>query len=336
MDSDVIGIIHKFTTIMDKNMSNRIPTCLGSGVFNLDTVVVREYPEGYQKQRTFNEKLMTEEVGGTCGNVMSMLPYLGVQTFPLALLDQSEQGLKIKDTLALYGANTRFVSNSEKGGTTLLRCTHRRDAGGKKVVKFHASSPGSMFAKRRQLSTKNGEVDEFLGRLDFVPDVFFFDDPAAAHVKIAQALRQKGTLVYFEPEGIKDGKLSPFIKRVEVADIVKFSAEKITDESWMEKFDDKLFIRTMGEKGVAFRLRGGAWTVVPPVENNNVVDWEGAGDWTTSAFIAELCKGGHLDFSGLSEDIVRSALREAQMIASKSVSFLSSKGMIHKDLRSNE
>ena len=25
MDSDVIGIIHKFTTIMDKNMSNRIP-----------------------------------------------------------------------------------------------------------------------------------------------------------------------------------------------------------------------------------------------------------------------------------------------------------------------
>lgn len=95
MDSDVVGIIYKFTTIIEKNMSNRIPTCLGSGVFNLDTVVVREYPEGYQKQRTFNEKLMTEEVGGTCGNVMSMLPYLGVQTFPLALLDQSEQGLKI-------------------------------------------------------------------------------------------------------------------------------------------------------------------------------------------------------------------------------------------------
>ena len=47
MDSDVVGIICKLTTIMEKNMSNRIPTCLGSGVFNLDTVVVREYPGGY-------------------------------------------------------------------------------------------------------------------------------------------------------------------------------------------------------------------------------------------------------------------------------------------------
>lgn len=333
MDSDVVGIIHKFMTIMETNMTNRIPTCLGSGVFNLDTVVVREYPEGYQKQRTFNEKVMAEEVGGTCGNVMSMLPYLGVQTFPLAILDQTEQGIKIKDTLALYGADTRFVSNTEKGGTTLLRCTHRRDADGNKVVKFRATSPGSMFAKRRQLSTKSGEVDEFLGRLDFVPDVFFFDDPAAAHVKIAQALRQKGTLVYFEPEGLKDGKVKPFLERVRCADVVKFSAEKISDESWIEQFTDKLFIRTMGEKGVAFKLRGGDWTLVPPVTNDNVVDWEGAGDWTTSAFIAELCKGGHLDFSGLNEDIVRSALEEAQKIASKSVSFLSSKGMIHKELK---
>lgn len=313
-------------------MEKKTYSCLGSGAFFLDTVVVREYPEGYVKQRTFTETVAVEEVGGTCGNVMSMLPYLGVQTYPLALLDDSGLGMKIKDTLALYGADTRFVSNTEKGGTTLLRCTHKRDAEGNKVVKFRATSPGSMFAKRRQLSTKGGEVEEFLESLDFVPDVFFFDDPAAAHVQIAQALRPKGTLVYFEPEGIKDGKVAPFLKRVEVADIVKFSAEKITDESWMEKFDDKLFIRTMGEKGVAFRLRGGEWTVVPPVANDNVVDWEGAGDWTTSALIAELCKGGHMKVSELTDEIVRAALEEAQKVASRSVSFLSSKGMIHKDL----
>lgn len=312
---------------------DRKPTCLGSGVFNLDTVVVREYPEGYQKQRKFTEKEMTEEVGGTCGNVMSMLPYLGVQTFPLAILDQTEQGYKIKDTLALYGADTRFVSNREKGGTTLLRCTHRLDKEGKKEVKFRATSPGSMFAKRKQLSTKNGEVGEFLGRLDFVPDVFFFDDPAAAHVKIAQALRQKGTLVYFEPEKIANDKLKPFLERVKCADVVKFSAERISDESWIGQFSDKLFIRTMGEKGVAFKLRGGDWTIVPPVVNGNVVDWEGAGDWTTSAFIAELCKGGHLKVADLTDTIVRTALEEAQKIASKSVSFLSSKGMIHKELK---
>lgn len=311
---------------------NRTYTCLGSGVFNLDIVVVREYPEGYKNQRKFTETVFTEEVGGTCGNVMSMLPYLGVQAFPLAILDQTVQGYKIRDTLALYGADTRFVSNVEKGGTTLLRCTHKRDIEGNKVVKFRATSPGSMFAKRKQLSSKGDEVDKFLGKLDFVPDVFFFDDPAAAHVQIAQSLRQKGTLVYFEPEKIYDGKVSPFLKRVAVADIVKFSAEKITDESWIGQYTDKLFIRTMGEKGVAYKLHGGDWTVVPPVANDNVVDWEGAGDWTTSAFIAELCRGGHLKVSELTDEIVRTALEEAQKVASRSVSFLSSKGMIHKEL----
>jgi len=38
---------------------------LGTGVFNLDTIVVREYPDGPQRQRVFNEKNVLEEVGGT-------------------------------------------------------------------------------------------------------------------------------------------------------------------------------------------------------------------------------------------------------------------------------
>lgn len=84
-------------------------TCIGSGFFALDIIVKREYPQEYQKQRIFNENIIMESVGGTCGNVMAILPYLGVQTYPLAFLDDSEQGYLIKNDLAKYGADTRFV-----------------------------------------------------------------------------------------------------------------------------------------------------------------------------------------------------------------------------------
>ena len=38
---------------------------LTAGIYFLDTIVVRDYPEGPQKQRTFNETIALEEVGGT-------------------------------------------------------------------------------------------------------------------------------------------------------------------------------------------------------------------------------------------------------------------------------
>lgn len=69
-------------------------TCLLSGNFALDTIVTRNYSNGFVvgKNNKFTETVVTECVGNTCGNVASILPYLGVQTFPVAHLDLSEQG----------------------------------------------------------------------------------------------------------------------------------------------------------------------------------------------------------------------------------------------------
>jgi sugar/nucleoside kinase (ribokinase family) len=66
------------------------------------------------------------------------------------------------------------------------------------------------------------------------------------------------------------------------------SPEAIID--FCKDFTDKLFIQTMGSKGVRFSLCGGEWQTVAPVPNDNVVDAEGAGDWATSQFIACLCE----------------------------------------------
>lgn len=303
-------------------------TCLLSGNFALDTIVTRDYPNGFVigKSNKFTETIVTETVGNTCGNVACMLAHLGVQTFPIAHLDLSEQGHKIKEDLQRYGAEVRFVENSAKGGTTLLRCTHKRDKmTGERATSFRATSPGSRFPKRRFLRARD-EAPAFMANLDFTPDIFFFDAAEAGLRYLADELRQRGTLVYFEPES--DADKSKFLKAVEVSDIVKFSHEKVSDTSFTARHTDKLFIRTLGAEGLEFNLRGQGWVKIDPILNNNVIDCEGAGDWTTSQFIACLCECEILSITQMSVDSVRECLEVACEVASQSVSFLGSKGMI--------
>ena len=303
-------------------------TCLLSGNFALDIIVTRDYPNGFVigKSNKFTETIVTETVGNTCGNVACMLAHLGVQTFPIAHLDLSEQGHKIKEDLQRYGADVRFVENSAKGGTTLLRCTHKRDKmTGERATSFRATSPGSRFPKRRFLRARD-EAPAIMANLDFTPDIFFFDAAEAGLRYLADELRQRGTLVYFEPES--DADKSKFLKAVEVSDIVKFSHEKVSDTSFTARHTDKLFIRTLGAEGLEFNLRGQGWVKIDPILNDNVIDCEGAGDWTTSQFIACLCEREILSITQMSVDSVRECLEVACEVASQSVSFLGSKGMI--------
>ena len=303
-------------------------TCLLSGNFALDTIVTRDYPNGFVigKSNKFTETIVTETVGNTCGNVACMLAHLGVQTFPIAHLDLSEQGHKIKEDLQRYGADVRFVENSAKGGTTMLRCTHKRDKmTGERATSFRATSPRSRFPKRRFLRARD-EAPAFMANLDFTPDIFFFDAAEAGLRYLADELRQRGTLVYFEPES--DADKSKFLKAVEVSDIVKFSHEKVSDISFAARHTDKLFIRTLGAEGLEFNLRGQGWVKIDPILNDNVIDCEGAGDWTTSQFIACLCEREILSIAQMSVDSIRECLDIASKTASRSVSYLGSKGMI--------
>ncbi len=303
-------------------------TCLLSGNFALDTIVTRDYPNGFVVGKTnkFTETVVAESVGNTCGNVAAILPYLGVQSFPVAHFDLSEQGLQIKDDLQRYGADVRFVQNSANGGTTLLRCTHKRDKmTGEHTTSFRATSPGSRFPRRRFLRVRD-EAPAFIEKLDFTPDVFFFDAAEAGLRYLAGELRNKGTLVYFEPES--DVDKAKFLKAIEVSDIVKFSHEKVSDLDFVAQNTDKLFIRTMGAAGLEFNLCGQGWVKVATVPNENVVDWEGAGDWTTSQFIAFLCEKEMLSVAQMTVESVRGCLEIACRTASRSVSYMGSKGMI--------
>ena len=305
---------------------------IGSGVYNYDTIVERSYPQGFVvgKKNPFVENVISAEVGGTCGNVMCMLAYYGEEVYPQAQFDMSDQGYRLKADLERYGCDTRYVENIPSGGTAMLDCTHKRDkATGAHTISFRAHGPNSRFAKRKQLRERD-EVPAFLEALTFVPDLYFFDAPEAGPRALAAAFAQKGALVYFESEGDRGNEANErkMRKGFEVSHIIKCSSSNVTAEQLKGYEQGRLLILTDGDKGVRFNLNNGGWITLPPIPNDNVQDWEGAGDWTTATFIHQLSLRGISRMDQLAADVVSDCLNEAQKVASKSVSYIGSKGMI--------
>lgn len=305
-------------------------TCMGSGQYNFDRIMIREYPEGFElgRRNPFVDNVHTEEVGGTCGNVMCMLSYWGWRALPQAQFDMSREGYQMKKDLKRFGCDVSFVENLPEGGTAILDCIHRKnkDTGEHELGRKGYGSNGSQHPKRKQLRAKD-EVPQLLARMQNAPNVYFFDTNEAGPRALADALRKRGSLIYYESEGFD--KESEFHHCVEVADIIKFSVEHVKDLSICDKYTDKLFIQTLGGNGLQFRLKGGNWIHLDAEQVDNVVDWEGCGDTTTATFLYMLGTLGRLNMEKLEESSVITALQMAMKIAAKCTQYYGSKGWIH-------
>ena len=304
---------------------------IGSGQYNWDVIKLREYPEGFTpgKRNHYTERVLKEEVGGTCGNVMCMLSRLGWDARPQVKLIDSYNGLKLADSLKSFGCDTRHVSFSPNGGFSGLECIHRRNkTTGEHELGLRGFGPnGSMFRKITELRARD-EVPAFLVNLTETPDVYFFDHSEAGPRLIAKELQQRGSLIYYECENCRD--LSKFMKSVEIADIAKFSDENVSDVSFCSSYKNKLFILTQGANGLQFRLRNGEWKHLPAVPIKNVVDWEGCGDTITAVFINELGKLGLPKIYEISEEQIVSALKVAVDKAALCTQYYGAKEWLNK------
>lgn len=208
-------------------------TCLGVGTFPLDNLMVKHSKDDVET--------IYQHVGGTAGNVMSILAWMGWHSLPAARLDDSEVGLQLKADLESYGCDTRYLTNTPDGGTTILDIIHKTGRDGKPKTAYLAHSPrGGRFVNHRFWTLK--QAQELFDSLEEMPDVFFFDRCAPGNILLAQLFHERGVLVYYEPNEPVDRN---FLRAVAASDIVKVSNEKHPDVSFIEGFTDKLFIQTM-------------------------------------------------------------------------------------------
>lgn len=137
---------------------------------------------------------------------------------------------------------------------------------------------------------------------EYIPDFYFFDSPAPGQRYIAQELRVMGSTIYFKPSGIST---KADLDCVALSDIVEFSSDDVPDTSFAERFNDKLFVQTLGKGGFRYKLRDGEWRALTGTPEDDFVDTDDTGDWTTAAIIYGLTKTRKPVGELTDEDLVR-------------------------------
>ena len=286
--------------------------CIGAGLISLDVLIWegKRIPVSYY-------------VGGTCGNVMMILSYMGWETYPIARLDGTKDGIRVLADMKKHNVHTDFVSTND-GKTPVIVQRNFINKDGIPTHRFESRpNMGRFYLDFKSLTMR--QADEVIAKIDFVPKVFFFDRVSPAILKLADIFKGKGSVIIFEPSS-RSGNVNLFNKCVEVSDVIKFSEQRIKDIEQFERYKDKLFIQTQGAKGLSYRLNFG-WIHLEPIPNDKVIDTAGAGDWTTAAFINELFKTRN-GISGISVVEIEKALNDAQKIGAQSCSYEGARGMM--------
>ena len=289
---------------------------VGAGLISLDVLI-------WDGQRV----PISYYVGGTCGNVMMILAHLGWEAFPIARLDGTKDGVRVLEDMKRHNVHTDFVSTQD-GKTPVIVQRNFINKDGIPTHKFESrNNIGRFYLDFKSLTLK--QANEVIERIDFVPKVFFFDRVSPAILKLATTFKEKGSVIFFEPSS-RGGDVKRFNQCVEVADIVKFSDQRIKDVEQFEVCKDKLFIQTQGDKGLIYR-HNSEWRHLAPVTNDKVVDTAGAGDWTAAALINNLFKDKVMfGICNLFESDLKTALKQAQKVGAESCSYEGARGMMQQ------
>jgi fructokinase len=253
-------------------MNYNKPRCIGTGLLALDIITNGDI------------KIKKVLAGGSCGNVLTILSYLGWDSFPIARLARNEATEVLIQDLMKWGVHLDFLIKEDSGSTPIIIQRNYKDKKGNPNHRFEFKCPesGRFLPRYKPFLTKS--IEEF-DSSKLVSDFFYFDRVKRSSIEFAKICKSNGATIYFEPTSISDEKL--FSESIEIADIIKFSNERIRnyEKIYPHFFENKLEIITLGKWGLKFRYNSDSWVNIPSLTLENIVDSSGSGDWTSAFFI---------------------------------------------------
>lgn len=295
------------------------PKVLGTGLIALDIVM-----------NTTHKNTPFIGVGGTCGNVLTILSLLGWDSYPVARLNGSSASVRIQEDLQSWKVHLDFVQSSPPADPPVIIHTIRKDRHGQPYHRFSFNCPtcGSWLPNFKPIVAATAHE---VNSAAINNRVFFFDRASRASITLAQASAKKGAVVVFEPISMSDKKL--FAEAVEVSHILKYSNERF-DVSPLDSLattKPTLEIQTQGPKGLRFRLssnqdHSNQWLELEAMEVTQLVDSAGSGDWCTAGLVNALCNEGLDGFRKMTKFDVINGLNFGQALASWSCQFEGARG----------
>ncbi len=299
------------------------PVCVGSGFVALDLVLI-----GNDRS-----KPSFALAGGSCGNVLTILAYLGWDSVPVLRLKNDREARKLVADLERWSVNTSFIRQEREGITPVVVQRICTAINGDCYHRFEWKSPttGVSLPRYRPLPERIAlEVSTQLPQ----PRVFFFDRPAKSALFLARQAKEKGALVFFEPTSIGESAL--FMECVAVSDVLKYSADRIPSLSFLSAaFRPRLEIQTLGEDGLRYAFRSDSetrrkWKRLSAVPVTVFKDAAGAGDWCTAGIIDALGRKGRSSFTRASESKIIAAIRSGQSLASVNCRYAGARGGMYR------
>jgi sugar/nucleoside kinase (ribokinase family) len=254
--------------------------------------------------------------GGTCGNVLTALAYLGWDAYPIARLRSDAASKRIIEDLMSWGVKLDFVSLSDCGSTPVVVQHIRQNGNGERSHKFSRRCPvcGNWLPWYKAVLAAT--VPDLTPRLPKA-HVFYFDRTSRGAVTLAQNARKAGALVVFEPSSESDPNL--LSAALAAAHIVKVASDRMSgNERVLDASAPLLLVETLGAAGLRYshgRAKKRTWKDLPAFEVAGLRDSAGAGDWCTAGIISVLGALGPEGLERASESDVQAALRRGQAMA---------------------
>jgi len=300
---------------------NSLRKCYGTGLMALDIVSTHSMASPPKQW-----------LGGSCGNVLTILSFLGWSTSPIARLGDDSASKIIVDDMLSYGVSPDYTIIDNTIKTPIIYQQNYITKDGHPAHKFKWKCPncGSWLPRYRPI--RLSDVHSILQK-PFGISCFFFDRISPASLRLARKAKEEGAIVVFEPPRIKNEP--KFIQALDVCDILKYSNERCKQHP-IVAFESitPLVIETLGPDGLRFRLRDGnslsEWKHVAPYQVDDFADASGAGDW---------CTAGMLDFLtrdrdrcvNFDEEIVIASLKYGQALSSINCEYYGARGAMYKN-----
>jgi sugar/nucleoside kinase (ribokinase family) len=228
--------------------------------------------------------------GGTCGNVLTILSFLGWLSYPIARLGSDHASRDIVKDMSRYGVKLSNIIFDDKTQTPIILEKISTTAEGTPIHRFSLICPncGSWFPRYSPIPLQKVKlIEDKLPK----PKYYFFDRISAASLHLAHKAHELGATVVFEPPSIKCD--SSFRKAIAVCDILKYSSKLRSDISEMTyNSPPTLVVETLGSEGLKYRIRKNTtctqWKLLSSFCVDDFIDASGSGDWCTSGLLYSL------------------------------------------------
>ena len=257
------------------------PKIWGTGLVALDIIYNAATPH-----------LRSQFAGGTCGNVLTILSYLGWDAYPIARLNGDAASECIKRDFQKWGLHLDYLSLAPGAPAPIIVQRIAQRGNGQPYHSFSWNCPDCGADLPRYKPIHKTAVCEILPVLENdPPQVFFFDRVSRGALLMAQATARQGGIVMFEPTSVGNPNL--FREALECAHILKYAQDRFNSIELDELESPPILeIKTCGDKGLQYRtssllqnIRLTQWQNLHAHTSLGFVDSAGAGDWCSAGLL---------------------------------------------------